>query len=220
VAIGVKERAPFTLAVKMDPPEGVPGTKTNVTVTATRDKGFAEDIALLPPVGLPPNVPAPKIPNIAKGKNDVTFPLDLNGKAPMGEYYVLFTAKTKLKDKEVAATALPLALVLGPPFALKVEPAPAVLAPGGKAKLKVVATRRGGYKGPIAVELRKLPAGVTAAKATIPADKTMIEVDVAADAKAAPGEKADVDALGTATALNNLQSASPVFTVRVQKKSP
>ena len=93
----------------------------------------------------------------------------------------------------MATTALPLTLVLGPPFALKVEPTPAMLAPGGKARLKVVATRRGGYKGPITVELRKLPAGVTAAKATIPADKTMIEMDVAADGKAAPGEKADVE---------------------------
>jgi hypothetical protein len=90
--------------------------------------------------------------------------------------------------------------------------------PGDKAKVKITATRHGGYKGPIAIEARKLAANVTAAKATIAADQATAELDIVADAKAAPGDKTDVDVLGTATALNNLTNASPVFTVRVQKK--
>jgi hypothetical protein len=218
IGIGVREKAPYTLAVKLNPPEGVPGTKPTVTITATRDKDFTQDITILPPVNLPPNVPAPKIPAIAKGKNDVSFPLDLNPKAPMGDYAVLFSAKSKLKDGEVTATAPPLDLVLGPPFALKVEPATVTLKPGDKAKIKVIATRRGGYKGPIAVDARKLPANVTSAKATIAADQTMAELEITAAPTAAPADKMDVDVVGTATALNNLQNASPVFTVRVQKK--
>jgi hypothetical protein len=218
IGIGVIEKAPFTLAVKMDPPEGVPGSKATITITATRDKDFTQDITILPPVNLPPNVPAPKIPAIAKGKNDVSFPLDLNPKAPMGDYAVLFTAKSKLKEGEVTTAALPLDLVVGPPFALKVEPATVALQPGDKAKIKVVATRRGGYKGPITLDARKLPANVTGAKATIAADQTTAELEITAAANAAPAEKTDVDVLGTASALNNLQNASPAFTVRVQKK--
>jgi hypothetical protein len=218
IGIGVKDKAPFTLAVKMNPPEGVPGTQATVTITATRDKDFGEDITILPPANLPPNVPAPKIPNIAKGKNDVSFPIDLNAKAPMGDYALLFAAKTKLKEGEVATAALPLDLVLGPPFELKVEPALLTLKPGDKAKVKVTATRRGGYKGPIAIDARKLPANVTAAKASIAADQNMAELEITAAATAAPGEKTDVDILGAATALNNLQNASSAFTVRIDKK--
>ncbi len=218
IGIGVTAKAPFSLAVKMNPPDGVPGTKATITITATRTKDFTQDITILPPLNLPPNVPAPKIPAIAKGKNEVSFPLDLNAKAPMGDYAVLFAAKSKLKDGEVTTAAPPLNLVLGPPFALTVEPAEVALKPGAKAKIKVIATRRGGYKGPIAIDVRKLPANVTGAKATIPADKMMAELEITAGANAAPADKTDVDVLGTATALNNLQSASPVFTLRVQKK--
>ena len=218
IGIGVIQRPPFALAVKMDPPDGVPGTKANITITATRDKDFTQDITILPPVNLPPNVPVPKIPAIAKGKNDVSFPLDLNPKAPMGDYALLFSGKSKLKEGEVTATALPLDLVLGPPFTLKIEPATVTLKPGAKAKVYVIATRRGGYKGPIAVDVRKLPANVTSTKATIGADQTVTDLEIAAAPTAVPGDKTDVDVLGTASALNNLQNASPAFTVRVQKK--
>jgi hypothetical protein len=218
IALGVRAKAPFTLAVKMDPPEGVPGTKATITLRVMRDPGFVDEISINPPTNLPPNVPAPKVPNIAKDKNEVSFPLDLNPKAPLGEYPLLFSAKAKTKDGEVSAAALPFDLVLGPPFQLKVESAALNLNPGERAAIKILATRRGGYKGPIAVEARKLPANVTGVKATIAADQDAIELEIAAAANAAPGEKTDVDVIGTATALNNLQSASPAFTVRVQKK--
>ena len=219
VALAVKEKAPFSLAVKMDPPEGIPGGKANVIITATRDPGFDDEITLTPPTGLPATIPPPKtIAAIGKGKTETSFPLDLNAKTPMGEYFVLLSARTKFQGKEVSSVAPPLMLVLGLPFDLQVEPATVSLKPGEKAKLKITAIRKGGYKGPIALDVRKLPANVNAAKTTIAADKTTAEVEISADAKAAPAEVAGVDVAGTATALNNLQTASPAFTVRVQKK--
>ena len=82
----------------------------------------------------------------------------------------------------------------------------------------MTAQRKGGYKGPIALDFRNLPAGVTAGKVSIPADKADVEVELAADAKAAPASVATAAVGGTATALNNLQNVSPAFTVNVQKK--
>ena len=102
----------------------------------------------------------------------MTFPLDLNAKTPLGEYFVFFTAKTKFQGKEMAGIAPPLVLVLGLPFDLQVAPTSLSLKPGDKMKLKVNAVRKGGYKGPISLEIRKLPANVTAAKAIIAADQT------------------------------------------------
>lgn len=218
VALAVREKAPFSLAVKMEPAEAVPGIATQVTISVQRDAGFAEDIVLNPPVGLPPNVPAPKLANIAKDKAELKFALDVNAKAPLGEYQILFSGKAKTKDKEFSSSAPPLNVVVGAPFDLKVEPAVLDLKPGAKAKVKVTATRRGGYKGPIALEVRKLPANVTGGKTVIAADQTAAEVEVTAAANAAPGDKTDVDVNGTASALNNLQNASPVFTVRIPKK--
>lgn len=220
VSLAVKEKAPFSLAIKLDPPEGIPGGAAKVTITATRDAGFDDEITLGPLTGLPATIPAPKtIPAIAKGKTETSFPLDLNAKTPLGEYFVLVNAKTKFQGKEYAGSTPPLLLVLGLPFELQVEPAAISLNPGGKAKLKVTAQRKGGYKGPIALDVRNLPAGVTAAKApVIAAEMNDAEIELVADAKVAPASAANVSVGGTATALNNLQNVSPGFTINVQKK--
>ncbi|MCI0376203.1 MAG: hypothetical protein L0215_01220, partial [Gemmataceae bacterium] len=218
IAVGVKEMAPFGLAVKMERPEATPGIATQVTLIVTRNEGFAEEIAFNAPGGLPPNVPAPKLANLAKDKNELKFSLDVNAKAPIGEYQLLFSAKAKTKDKEYSANAMPLVLQVGNPFELKVEPTLLSLKPGQKGKVKVTATRRGGYQGPIALEVRKLPAEVTASKGAIDKGQGSFELELTASDKAAPGDKTDVDVNGTATALNNLQNGSPAFTVRIEKK--
>jgi hypothetical protein len=218
VAVGIKEKAPFALSVKAAHPEGAPGLPIDVTVTATRAPGFTEEIALNTPQNLPPNVPAPKLGAIAKDKNELTFKLDLNAKTPLGDHVLLFTGKAKKDKTDINGDIAPLILPVVSPFELKIEPAEVNLAPGAKAKLKVTAARKGGYKGPIAVELRNLPAKLTAAKTSIPQDKNDIEIEIAAAADAPAAEAKNVNAQGTATALNNLQSASPAIAVRVQKK--
>jgi hypothetical protein len=105
-----------------------------------------------------------------------------------------------------------------PPFDLKVEPGSLKLSQGGKARLKVLATRHAGYQGPIAVEVKNLPANVQAAKGTIPMGQTAVELDIMAAANAAPANKMDVAVVGTATGAGNQQNTSPTFTVAVQKK--
>jgi hypothetical protein len=218
VALAVKERPPFTLAAAFEPAQGVPGAPASVLIKAERDPGFAEEIVLLPPAGLPPNVPAPALKPIPKGQSEVKVPLNLTPKAPLGKFAVTFSGKAKFKNKEYVVAAAPATLVLGAPFELKVEPAALTLEPGGKAKLKVIATRKGDYQGPIAVELRNLPAGVTAAKATIPMGQGMVEIEVSAAPNAAVASRKDANALGTAMAMSNLQGASPNFAVSVAKK--
>jgi hypothetical protein len=109
-------------------------------------------------------------------------------------------------------------LVLVNPFELTVSPMPLKLAPGGKAKLTVTAARKAGYQGPIGLELRNLPANVTAPKATIAMGETKTEIEVTAAENAAAGDKGDVNALGTATAAGNQQTASANFTVSIAKK--
>ena len=89
---------------------------------------------------------------------------------------------------------------------------------GAKQKIKISAVRKGGYAGPIAIELRKLAAGVTATKGTIAMGQAAVDLEVSAAATAAVGAKAGVDVLGTASAAGNLQNPSPPFTITVLKK--
>jgi hypothetical protein len=63
-----------------------------------------------------------------------------------------------------------------------------------------------------------LPAKVTAPKGTIAMGQNEAEVEVTAPVNAAPGEKKDVNILGTATAAGNQQNASPNLTVTIEKK--
>jgi hypothetical protein len=219
LALAVKEKAPFTLAAKLEHPESAPGLPINVTITATRDPGFVEDIILNPLVGLPPTEKPPALKPIAKGQDEVKFQMTLTAKAALGEHVLFFSGKAKAQNKEFSASAPPATLVLGAPFDLKVE-APLKLTTGDKggSKLKVSAVRKGGYQGPIAVEIRNLPANVTAAKGMIAMGQTETEIVVIAAANAPAGPKMDVNILGTATAAGNLQNASPNFTVIVEKK--
>src|SRR5262249_9164171 len=139
VALAIRERSPFSVAVSAETPETTPGMAAPVTITVKRDAGFMEEIAFNPPVGLPPNLPAPKLTNIAKDKNELKFSLDINGKVPHGEYPIFFTAKAKASNKECVESTPPLILVVGPAFELKVEPASVTLKPGDKAKMKITA---------------------------------------------------------------------------------
>src|SRR5206468_2188783 len=131
---------------------------------------------------------------------------------------VTLTGKGKFQNVEHTVMALPATLVVALPFDLKVEPAPFKITQGAKVKLKVTAVRKGGYQGPISVELRNLPAGVTAAKGTIAMAQNTVEVEVTAAATAAVATKADVNVLGTAPAAANQQNASPNFTINVLKR--
>ena len=219
VDFGVKAAAPFRLAVVLDPPEAAPGMSITATVTATRTEGFAEEITINPPTGLPATVGPPKIAPIAKGKTETKFTLDVNAKTPVGDYFVLLTGKAKVEGRDVLSDPVALPLPVGAPFDLAVEPGKLDLVAGGKATLKVTATRKAGYKGPIAITFKTLPAKVTAAAATIAADKTSADVEVSAAGDAAPVERVEIEAVGTATGLNNLTGSTPLaLMVRAKAK--
>lgn len=216
IGIAVTDKPPFTLAAKFDQPEAVRGLATTVTVTATRAPGFAEDIVLAP-LGLPPTV-APALKNIPKGKNEVKVTLTPAAAVPLGKIPFALSGKGKYQNVDYTVPTPPLNLTVALPFELQVSPAPLKIAQGAKAKLKVTAVRKGGYQGPIGLEVRNLPANVTAPKATIAMGQTSVEIEITVAAAAAVGDKAGVNVLGTATAAANQQNASPNFVLGVLKK--
>jgi hypothetical protein len=81
--------------------------------------------------------------------------------------------------------------------------------------VKVTAKRRGGYNGPIALEVRNLPNKVSAAKTTLAEGQTEAEIVLTAEKGAPVGAKGGVQVVGIATGLGNQENASPAFTLTV-----
>ena len=216
VGLAVTEKPPFSLLVKFELAENLRGVPVSVLVTVQRASGFEDEI-VLSTKDLPKNVSLPAL-KIEKGKNEVKGQLTAAANAPLGKFAIGFEGKGKGRTREFTVASPRADLVLSLPFELKVEPAALKIPQGGKAKFKIKATRKGGYQGPIAFELRNLPANVTAAKGTIAQGQNEVEVELAVAANAAPGEKKDVNVLGTASAAGDQQNASPNFSVVVEKK--
>lgn len=215
IGVAVTDKPQFALSVKLASPDVLRGVPANVTVTATRAAGFAEEIQLAP-VALPPTV-AVAIKPIPKGANEVQFPLTAAANAPVGPLPLTFRGQAKVGGKDFAYYSSPLAAAVVLPVDVKAEPSPLELKVGQKAKLKVTVTRKGDYKGPVDVEVKNLPANVTAPKVTLTPDKTTAEVELTAAAAAAVGDKPDVQVTATATGAANQAAVAPNVVLKVVK---
>jgi hypothetical protein len=71
-----------------------------------------------------------------------------------------------------------------PDFSLRLAADALTLPRGSQAKLRVTAERRGGHSEPISIEVRGLPAGVSAASLTIPGNQSAGEIQVKAESNA------------------------------------
>jgi hypothetical protein len=88
-----------------------------------------------------------------------------------------------------------------PDFTLKCDPSKAMIGPGSRTAWYVQVTRTNGFAGPVKVEVKGLPAGVTVNPLTIPANMTQgcLVVWAAEDAKV---DAAVVQVVGTAEATD------------------
>jgi hypothetical protein len=186
-------------------------------VSATRESGFDRPI-VISTVGLPSNVTAAN-QTIAPTDNEVRMDMKLSDRAALGTYAFTLVGQSQVAEGTTMASVVPPALTVVRPFELKAEPNSLVIEQGGKAPLTVSAIRKGGYDGPITIELRNLPAQVTASKPVIAKGETTATVELTASAVAPLGVRGDVDALGTVD-LGQQQASSAPFAVKVQAPVP
>ncbi len=217
VGVAVTPKPPFALASLWERPEAVRGLGNTLVVVATRDAGFHGEIALSA-VGLPSGVSASSR-SIPATKAETAIEFRLSGIAPLGSIPFTVFGRGRQDDREYMAMLQPPPLLIGLPFELRIEPNPVPLEAGGKARLIVTAMRKGGYEGPIGLELRNLPAEVSAGRATIAPGKMAATMSLLAAANAPLASRGDVDVLGTAP-MGNQQAASAAFTIRVQAPPP
>lgn len=215
IGVAVTDKPHFSLAVKLANADLIRGVAGTITVTATRTAGFADEIQLAP-VTLPANVTIAAKP-IPKGAKEVQFPVTVAAAGALGPLQLSFRGTTKTAGKDYAYYSSSASANVVLPVDVSGTPSPLMLKVGQKVKLTIKILRRGGYKGPVDVEVKNLPANVTAPKVTIAADKTTAEVELTATTKAAAADKPDVQLAATATGAANQVSVSPAIVLKVSK---
>ena len=217
-AIGVGPKPQVRLRV--EPAQAVFGRdlKATVKVIADRDKGFDEAIALaITPAknGVPAGVTIAVKP-IAKGQNSVDIVISGNNKAPIGAFSAALTGTIK-QGKTTVVQPIGVGLKLDQPMAVSAVVQGDKVARGGNIKLKVTVNRNPALKAPVALTLQNLPKGVTAAAATVPADKNEVEIILNASKDAAQGTVTNITVKADATvakAKYTANSASVKLTVQ------
>ena len=187
---------------------------TSVKIIATRQKGFDEPITLaVTPAknGLPGGISTGLKP-IPKGKNEITITFAGNNKAPLGEFTVNINGSLKKGKATITHPVPAITLSLAAPLSLKATVAAPKLARGAQLKLKVTVERNPALKAPVVITLANLPKGVTAAAATIPADKTEVEIVLSAAQDALQGVVKNLTVKGEATVgkIKFAASAAPL----------
>lgn len=164
-----------------------------VKLIGSRAAGFEEAIAVAispPQNGLPGGITI-AVKNIDKGQSEAEITISANNQAPLGDFTAGLTGTLKQGDK-TAVQGLALRLTLSPPLSIKLDPAGGKIAKGGELILKAIVERNPAFSGPVTVTLQNLPAGVTAAPATIAADQTTVDLKLAAAADAAAATAANL----------------------------
>ncbi len=189
-----------------------------IKLIGTRAAGFEEAVAVaITPAqnGLPAGVTI-AVKNIDKGQTEAEVTISANNQAPLGDFTAGLTGTLKQGDK-TAVQGMALRLKLNPPMTIKLDPAGGKIAKSGELVLKAIVERNPAFTGPVNVTLQNLPAGVTAAVVTIPADQTSIDVKLTATAEAVAATVANLTAKAEAMAGNaKVEAASAAVTLTVE----
>ena len=174
---------------------------TKIKLIVTRAAGFEEGVvvAVAPPQnGLPAGVTI-ALKNVDKGQTEAELVISANNQAPLGEFTAGLTGTLKQGDKTVVQ-GLAIRLNLAAPMTIKIDPATGKIAKGGELVVKAIVDRNPAFAGPVNVTLQNLPAGITAAPATIAADQSAVEIKLTAAADAATANVNNVTAKADAMA--------------------
>jgi hypothetical protein len=189
-----------------------------VKLIATRATGFEEGVAVAvtpPQNGLPAGITV-AVKNIDKGQTETEIVISANNQAPLGEFTAGLTGTLKQGDK-TAVQGMAIRLNLAVPMTMKLDPAGGKIAKGGMLAVKAIVERNPAFTGPVNVTLQNLPAGITAAPATIAADQTTVELKLMAAADAAAATVNNLTVKGEAMAgAAKLEATSAAVALAVE----
>ena len=156
------------------------------------------------------------VKNVEKGQTEAEIVVSANNQAPLGEFTAGLTGTLKQGDKTVVQ-GMAVRLNLAAPMTVKLDPAAGKITKSGELIVKAIVERNPAFAGPVTVTLQNLPAGITAAPATIAADQSAVDLKLsaAADAAAASVNNVTVKADAMAGAAK-LEATSPAVALIVE----
>lgn len=197
IAVLVTPRPFFTLASRIEGPAALHFGKTPLVVQVQKDKFFDEEVKI-EVENVPANVAiAPK--PIAKGQRQVALEIESKAGSPMGRFPLFVSGVSTYRGRSARFYSDVLEVEFRPGFSLAIAPVELALPRGRKGSITVTADRLPGFTGPIAIEIKNLPAGVTAAPAIIAEKQSSIRVELSAAVNATAARVGNVLAQGTAT---------------------
>lgn len=204
----------FEVAAQVDAPAVARFAKTPMTVRLSKQKFFDEEVAL-EISNLPPNVAVAAKP-IAKGAREVQLEIESKKDSPLGKFPVFVAGVATERGRSARVFADILTFSIEPAFSIAMTAPESKIAKGGKLSVEVKATRHPSYQGPIEVELKNLPAGVTAPKGTIAEKQDSVTIELAAAGDAAAATIENLTAVATANpgaAVETVNSPAAKLTV-------
>lgn len=204
----------FRVSAEVNAPAVARFAKTPVTVHVAKEKFFDEEVAV-EVANLPPNV-AVAVKPVAKGTRSIQLEMESNKDTPLGRFPVFFSGTSNHRGRAARTHAEVLVIDIQPAFALTLSSGETRIAKNGKSSVTVLAKRHPSFAGPIEVELKNLPAGVTAPKGTIPEKQDAVTVELAAAGDAAAAKVENLNVVGTAnpgTAVESVTSPNGTLIV-------
>lgn len=225
--LACRPKAPYRL--QATPAEATVSQGSQLTLNLQLDRhweDFTQPLADVTAVHLPANVENQKV-TIGEKQSSAALHLYFTNNAPVGTYSFLTSGSAKVKftktpndpnakkvDVTVADPSLPITVKIVPrALELAANPAAATVKRGEKTTVKVTVKRVNNYQGPVRLQLTTPPGveGLTAPEATLAADQTEANIEIACAQEVPPGDKAFVTIRGWAGDL----AADAKLTVKV-----
>ena len=181
------------------------GTTLPICVTAKRSCDFDEPLTLavqgLANVSLDGK-------SIAKAKGGTTLKLTAKKNAPLGVHSIVITATGKKGKRTITVAAPALQIDLRMPITVSLNTAAGRIMAGEKLKIKARVERILGFEAAVELELKNLPEGVTAPKATIAQGEHEVEIELTAAADAPAATVKNLSLVATVKIEDDNQSVS------------
>ena len=184
VAVAVTERLPFRVALAQPKAPLCKNGSTELKVTAHRDEGFDQPIAVRM-LYHSPGISSNRSRSIAAGKNEAKIPVTANGKARTGAWPVVVVAETNINGRVYAATEFVTLNVAEAYFDVTVPRV--TVRQGQSAELLATLSHRESFEGRARLELVGLPSGVTSEPIDIQAGAESAAFPITASEDARPG---------------------------------
>ncbi|MEQ8789234.1 MAG: hypothetical protein RIC55_23270 [Pirellulaceae bacterium] len=162
-----------------------PGGEAVVRIELRRREGVAGEVALAA-VNLPSGIRFDAL-TLAADQSTAVVRVTADADATPGRRTLQIEGKLSVKDKKEPLIAIAsLELDIRPLARVELLTPSIELTPGGAARLEFLVDRAGGEKSPVALEVSRLPQGVTLVESTLPAGEKSVKIEIRAEAEVRP----------------------------------